>query len=228
MIDKENLKKRLLNFPINLQDKVEIWLILRDLKPATDIFLKKTLINKIDRSTKVTQRNLKIVENFLKDNNLFYKTIDQYNHGQLKIKVGHKYYYVNFTFFDKIFFVSKKEDFVESLYKAWTDLRGVFEPSVNRQLGILYGFPKEAVEEYVKAWSDPKVKSLPDNLEKAIEFHKRHKGEYWESYVSYIIRKGHDEEDTQVAKRWADCVRNEFPELALKFEKFMAKVHRFK
>lgn len=78
MNDKEDLKKRLLNLPIYLHSKVELWLVLRDLKPATDIFVKKTLINKIDRSSRVPKRNLKVLEKFLKDVHLSYKLLDQY------------------------------------------------------------------------------------------------------------------------------------------------------
>lgn len=106
-------------------------------------------------------------------------------------------------------------------------MRGCFEPSTNGRLGILYGFPKEAVEEYVKAGSDPQIKVLPDSLESPNEFHKRNKDEYWEPYVSYVIRKGYDEEDTRVAKIWADNIRKEFPELACRYEEYMAK-RRFK
>lgn len=77
--------------------------------------------------------------------------------------------------------------------------------------GDLFGYPQEAVRAY--AFQKDVTVITPSNFQ-----------EYWSSYVRYLVRTTHINEDRLTAKNWADVIRKDIPKLAIQFEEEMANV----
>lgn len=83
--------------------------------------------------------------------------------------------------------------------------------------GKLYGFPEGAALAYSEVieredlFPNEKVIHAPKVLEL--------RDKYWYQYIEYLVRRGHEFEDSMVAKTWADVVRKEIPEVAQEYEK---------
>jgi len=79
----------------------------------------------------------------------------------------------------------------------------------NLELGLIYGFPTEAVKAYVRMQNGDK---RSDELEKMSEFEKVYGRKKWAAYATYIARKNHPE-DYKIAKKWYRYIAKEMPEL---------------
>ena len=73
--------------------------------------------------------------------------------------------------------------------------------------GIQYGFPKEAVHSFSKDHTTVNTFTCQD----VTKFP-------WKPYVRYMVRIGHEREDSLVAKKWAEVIRYDVPVLADWFE----------
>lgn len=71
--------------------------------------------------------------------------------------------------------------------------------------GELFGYPKKATKAY--ASREPMSTITPQSFPN-----------YWFAYMRYSVRESYETEDSQVAKKWADCIRKDIPTLAAWFE----------
>lgn len=183
-----NFKSDLLKLPLNSQEKLFLWLLSSNLKPGTDL-----LIHKWNNDY---QKNLKSVNKFLKTYGYFFTSKSHWQHFHPLNKMKPK-------FVGRFYYVSNKENLLEMVKKRETK-------SKNRQLlaGNFYGFPKKAVEAY----------SAGGELMLAKDEYAMLNKEYWYPYLTYAIRKDHELEDAELAKKWCDETRKNFPELAKLFE----------
>jgi len=218
----QKIKKELINLPIWLSDKVELWLVLKDLKLATELIVKETIFNTEERTMRVREKNLQQVTNFVKKVGLLYRVRDQYNPGWKKIKIQGKFMKTDIVFCRKIVLVAKVQEFIDELYWCQTTLDR-FSEKLDRLMGKLSGFPPAAVEEYARNMKDFDKKGFPKTLVGIAEFQAKYKDKYWEPYVRYFVRRGHEEEDCLPAIKWADVIRGDLPQLAEKFEKKLRK-----
>jgi len=107
--------------------------------------------------------------------------------------------------------ISKNKDLAEKMAKLqWSE-----KPQDIIFRGLQYGFPEKAA----KAFAND-IESMGDygEVRKTIK-----KYPHWH-YARYRVRIGHEAEDLQVAKKWANCIRKEVPRLAKWFEKEMENV----
>jgi len=218
-LKKSEIKEDLLKLPIRIDSKVNLWLVLADFKPATEVLVKETIFNKEERTESASEKDFNKVVSFIKNLGLNHRIRRQYNSGWRKIVVNGQTLKINVTFIRDVILVSKHEESVDQLYSCTTDLDRESE-SAHYQLGTLFGFPEKAVKEYAfwMRWYTTD-KYFPKTLSRSIDTHKMLQDCYWEPYVQYIVRKGHEKEDSLVAKHWADRIRKDLPELAKKFEK---------
>lgn len=111
--------------------------------------------------------------------------------------------------------ISKKKKALDlnKKYEMRDDLNGHYVR------GLLYGFPKKAVEVY----SSEILKVEPIKSDKlTFAFHSSDlKNKYWLFYNEYFLRSRFEFEDSLVAKKWADLARKEISVVAEQFESEM-------
>jgi hypothetical protein len=83
--------------------------------------------------------------------------------------------------------------------------------------GRLYGFPSQAAKVYAQEIVNFKPFPNPHLIHPPMVKSLRKK--YWYPYIEYLLRRGHEYEDSLVAKSWADIARREIPTLASEYEK---------
>jgi hypothetical protein len=184
------LASRLLYLPLDLREKVLLWLAYRELKPVSELTV-------IRRHRKNNENNLKIkkVKKWIKDAGLFYT-----NDGK-NLTSGH---------------VSKDKN--KAILSA--KIIHKFDYQSECQSGILFGFPKGSAEAYafnrnIKIGEDQITVIWPGLM----SYHPYLKDKDWMPYIFYAIRGDRIEKDSEVAKLWAETIRKETPILAKWFEK---------
>lgn len=76
--------------------------------------------------------------------------------------------------------------------------------------GIQYGFPEKAVRLF--SANHEKLTAVDSKSSLLADC-------YWKPYVRFMVRIGHEKEDSLVAKNWADIIENEVPIVGRWFEK---------
>lgn len=195
----DELSKRLLYLPIDLHEKVLLWLTYRGLKPVSVI--------------SINRRNLKLLHRGI-------KTL--YNENDPKTIRIKKWIY-NAGLFLEIedgrpgsWFIGKDKNKV--VFSAKNIRKFDFESET--KLGLLFGYPKESIETYAKnrtlrLGENPIPMVWPGHQ----SLHPELKEKYYLPYLTYALKADRVEEDSQTARIWADTIRKEIPILAKWFEK---------
>lgn len=189
--------------PLDLHEKVLLWLAFRGLKPVSEITVHRrnmVLLRKGIRTSSPNIKNkIKRIKKWIQDAGMFYATEPKYetswhvsldkNKAKLSAKVIHKFDYKN-----------------ELLS------------------GTLFGFPKESVKAYahnrvVKFGKKAILMVSPYDFN-----HHYLKNKYYRPYAFYAIRADRVKEDSQTARLWADTIRKEVPTLAKWFEEDEEKI----
>ena len=84
--------------------------------------------------------------------------------------------------------------------------------------GKLFGYPAKASELIAKFWKEPKSEIMTRRVQLLA---RGYPGYY--RYAAYMLRKGYESEDGEVAKKWARIIRQEIPELAKAYEQDVKK-----
>lgn len=108
--------------------------------------------------------------------------------------------------------ISKKQKALDlnKKYETRDDFKGHYVR------GLLYGFPKKAVEVYSgEILINVPIKS--DKLTFVPSYSKLYKS-YWFPYVEFFLRKNFEFNDSLIAKKWADLARKEISSVAKIFE----------
>lgn len=195
----EELSKRLLYLPVDLHEKVLLWLTYRGLKPVSVI--------------SINRRNLNLLRRGIKTPN---------NDDGQKIKRIKKWIYNAGLFFEiedgrsGSWFIGKDKDKV--VFSAKNIRKFDFESEI--KLGLLFGYPRESVETYAKnrtlrLGENPIAMVWPGHQ----SFHPELKEKYYLPYLTYALKADRVEKDSQTARVWADTMRKEVPILAKWFEK---------
>lgn len=193
MINEEDLSKRLLNLPIDLQEKVLLWLTYKGLKPVSEINAIKRELADGDLNAIKDCKNE--VRKWIEDAGLEYsfdsKYPDSWHVGRDKSEI------------DLSLSTLRIFDF-ENQYKT----------------GILLGYPESSAKAYAKN----RVLKLTDRPVPIIWpgnflYHQETKNKYFTPYIFYALSIENLENDLNVAKKWADVIRSDIPELANIYEK---------
>lgn len=199
----EKLAKRLLYLPLDVQEKVLLWLAHRGLKPVSEITVERrgNIISLLRRGiSKVSTYSYnsprtKRIRKWIRDAGLYKATESKYktswhigrdhNRVILSTKVLHKFNY---------------ENEVKS--------------------GVLLGYPLASAKAYaynrnLKIGDD----KIPVIYPGYVFMDSYLKDKYYTPYIFYAIRTDCVKEDALTAKTWADAIKSDVPVLAKWFEK---------
>ncbi len=85
---------------------------------------------------------------------------------------------------------------------------------------VLYGYPAETALATYRNFAEQK-----DGLPVGVAVKKDNVfGITWWPYVRYVVREGHEHEDSLVAKRWSEEIKRDLPELDREFEELLTKI----
>lgn len=197
---KESLAKRLLYLPIDVGEKVLLWLTYRDLKPISEITVQRRNFSKIRRGIKTIfdedHPNIKRIKKWIKDAGLFK---------------------VNEPEYKSAWHVGKDKSKVEISAKIIRQFD--FESEV--RTGTLFGFPKASVRAYAenRNKSDDEIENIMTGTGDLLYKDPYLKDKYFTPYIFYNMPKSKVIEESQVARNWADTIRKDIPKLADWFEK---------
>lgn len=178
-----SLSSKILYLPFNIQSRVELWLVFKDLKPASLIIV---------RGHKIKNQN---IFNWLKNANLNF-IVNPKKHNQI--------------------FVSKNQETCQILQKIWE----VNTPEAEYQKGVLLGYPEKTAKAFSLYSQHPNRKNYLTNINDP-NFPKNQIFHY--PYITYTLRKNHEIEDSQTAKRWSDCIHKDLPKLASWYKSAITK-----
>lgn len=205
----KKLARRLLYLPLDVNEKVFLWLTYRGLKPVSEIT--------------VTRRNYALFRRFLREKELkTNKPVSNNDSNNQKIRRIRKWVkdaglsIATESKNDTSWHVGKDKDKVILSAKVLH----CFDYKNEYKSGILLGYPEESV----KAYARNRILKLGENQTSMVWpgmkfFHPFLKDKYYTQYLFYALRADRVKEDSQVAKSWADTIRKEVPILAKWFEK---------
>jgi len=193
------LSSRLLYLPIDLSEKVLLWLTYKGLKPVSEITTSRrgNLMSLSRRGIKrestydFNSIKSKRIKKWILDAGLFFKPESE---GNMSWHVGK----------DK----SKVELSTEIIRK--------FDYDNELKSGLFFGFPEESVKAYAHnrvAKDNEQIPMVWPDKEHYFD------DKYYAPYVLYNIPLEHIKKDSQTAKLWADTIRKDVPKLAKWFEK---------
>ncbi len=204
-----SLSRRLLYLPLDLHEKVLLWLTYKGLKPVSEITAEKR--NKVhlrrmmrDVEYKKTHKssydfnskNSKRIRKWLKDAEL-----------NLATEPSH----------ESAWHIGKNADQVKTSVQIFHN----FDLKKEIETGILFGFPEESA----KAYAHNRNKDFEETLKVMVgtgdlRFKNEYlKDKYFTPYIFYNMPKDKVQEESKIPKIWADTIRRDIPKLALWFEK---------
>jgi hypothetical protein len=184
-MDESKLASRLLYLPLFLPKKNYLWLTYKGIKPVSLIPLSR-------ENGPLAYTHKKRIYHWLKDAGIFYK-IDPITKGNTIHLI-----------------ISKDPKRIEEVIKLGSNLTLEAE----YELGILLGYPKEAVHAYVYEYSTISFDDKANLLDtKHPEF----------KYSGYRFRRGFEQEDLKTAILWMETIRKDIPKLAKWFENIKYK-----
>ena len=198
-ITQRELSSRLLYLPIDLKEKVLLWLTYKGLKPVSEITTSRrgNLLSLLRRGIKrkstydFNSSKSQRIKKWILDAGMYYEPESE---GDMSWHVGKDKSKVDLS--SKII---RKFDFANEL-----------------KSGLLFGFPEESAKAYAHNRIAKDEKQIP-----MVWPDKEHyfDDKYYAPYVLYNIPLEHIEKDSQTAKKWADTIRKDVPKLAKWFEK---------
>lgn len=191
MNTKEELAESLEKIPLNV-GKILLWLVYQDLKPMTTISddFDWSQSPLADKSKLNLEKENKIL-NWLKSANIKY---------QYSIRFPH------------VLHVSKDKDILDKNAKYESD-ESVVAHSFR---GEAFGFGKVAAQAYAQAaQKDP---MFPNDLVIHAALVPELSKVDWYPYIGFLVRRNHELEDAEIAKKWAEICRMDIPEIAKQFE----------
>lgn len=189
------------NALIDIQDKIDMILILKDLKPASDISLYSEEWLEGEEEKEINSKKIEEIKSLLKKNGLLYepfeeKTIDWYvdKDGQKVRK-------------EKKFIIAKNEENLNLIKKA-------LETGDEELFGRAYGFPQSAIEAYLgkRKIIDSNKLSGKIKQQDALAFSK------------FKLSKDNWQEELKKAKEWADAIKETSPKIYNEFMGIMKDI----
>lgn len=208
-ISPKSLASRLLYLPLDVHEKVLLWLTYKGLKPVSEItvlkrnrtHLRRMMSDPEYRSSykspySYDSKKSKRIRHWISDAGL-----------HLSIEPGH----------DTAWHISLDPD----LAKQSTELLHKFDTQSETKSGILFGFPKESAKAYAenRNKSDEDVEKIMVGTGELLYKNSFLKDKYYTPYIFYNMPKDKVQEESKIAKNWADAIRQDVPKLATWLEK---------
>jgi hypothetical protein len=184
------LARRLIYLPLDIHEKILLWLAYKNLKPVSEIYiLRRKQKNKSDSN------NLKRIRQWIEDANMHIATESA---ESLSWHVGP----------DK----NKVERSAKILH--------LFDYQHETESGLLFGFPIKSVKGYAHSRNPKPNKTIAMVGCGDLKYNNQYlKDKYYTPYIFYNLRQDTIKSDSQTAKKWADTIRQDIPLLAQWFEK---------
>lgn len=207
MDTQENLAKRLLYLPIDIHEKVLLWLAYRGLKPVSEITVERrgnimSLLRRGIRRVSTYSYNspkIKRIRKWIRDAGLFRATQPKY---ETSWHVG-----------------KDKDKVIES-----AKILRMFDYENEVKSGLLLGYPEESAKAYARnrGKSEEEVMKEMIGTGSLVYEDSYLKDKYFTPYIFYNMPRNRVVEDSKVAQKWADTIREEVPILAKWFERWEA------
>lgn len=193
------LAKRLLYLPLDLNEKILLWLTYKRIKPVSEITVVRRNFTKLKlgiRTPDLKNNDPRLIriKKWIKDANL--KVIPERN-STISWHVGKD--------------VEKVKRSVKIIRK--------YDYDSEIESGKLFGFPEKSVEAYAKnRVAKSEKEEIP--MEMAIySLNPFFKNKKFTQYAMYSMRTDSIKEESEIAKKWARCIQKDVPTLAKWFEK---------
>jgi len=189
------LKREVMKLSMYQTDRANLWLHIRGFKKGTSIDYLPT-----------TQDY--VVTRLFKQKNNLEKFLDKYNLFYIKSNKTDRSKRVNYI-------VARDKKVAEELFSLFSE-KHPHTKKTDYRIGMILGYPKNAV----LGFDNLSDKSIRYKINRYARINNNIKklNIYWEPYILYMAREGYEYEDSLVAKKWADCIRTDLPELAKKIE----------
>ncbi len=204
MDKQKELASRLLYLPLDIQEKVLLWLAYRGLKPVSEITVERrgNIMSLLRRGVKIVSTynynspKIKRVRKWVRDAGLFRYA----EHGH------HTSWHVG----------KDKNNVVES-----TKILHKFDYENEVKSGLLLGYPEESAKAYARNRGKSENEAMKEMVGTGSLVYKDPylKDKYYTPYLFYNMPKNRVVEDSKVAQKWADAIREEVPTLAKWFER---------
>lgn len=199
--DDNKLASRLLYIPLDIHEKVLLWLAYKGLKPVSEITVIRrnlSLLRKGIRPNSFDSSSKKIlkIKRWIQDAGLVYTTE---NDEPQSWHVG----------------ISKVDT------EKSTNIIRKFDYENEYQSGRLFGFPKKSSEAYANNRVEKEQKKQIPMVGTGYLKYKNSflKDKYFTPYIFYNIPLKNVQTESLVAKTWADEIRSSLPKLAMWYEK---------
>lgn len=206
-ITQEILAKRLLYLPIDVGEKVLMWLTYKGLKPVSEIT--------------VIRRNLSQLKKGIRNNNY-----DFNSSSSIKIRKwleDANLYLLSEPEYPGSWHIGKNLEDV----KLSSKVIRIFDYENELISGKLFGFPPKSVIAYAANRSLEAPDPNQPILWPGDKFQNSYlKDKYFTPYLIFALDANRIEEDSKVAKTWADTIRNDNPLLAKWYEKRSLKENK--
>lgn len=203
----QQLANRLLYLPLDLDEKVFLWLTYKGLKPVSEIcaekrnhlnirkmMMYKKYREKYKSTYSFTSPKSKRIRKWIKDAGIIVMPEKQ---GCMSWHIGKD--------------IEKVKLSIKILRK--------FDYENELKTGLLFGFPEASVKAYAKVRNETDDQIRAQMIWPGNNYnHPYLKGKYFTHYILYAIRRDRVELDCLVAKKWADTIRHDVPKLATWFE----------
>jgi hypothetical protein len=197
-IEDQKLANKLLYLPLDLNEKVLLWLAHKGIKPVSEITVERrnlAQLRKGIRSPDLGFDHPKIIriKKWIQDAGLYTQIEKEYSSS---------------------WHVGKDE----TLVKKSEQIIRQFDYDNELESGKIFGFPKNSVKAYahnrVAKTPSEEVKMVPP-----IDFSNQFlKDKYYTAYMMFAVDARFLEHDSQMAKLWADTIRADLPLLAKWYE----------
>jgi hypothetical protein len=119
-----------------------------------------------------------------------------------------------------LLYVSNKKEYLEEIDK----LMASNERENILKKAKLFGYPLAAAEAQA-AYYNPPIEGASKVEGVGVRFEDKHLvSGPWRAYLQYTVRRGHEEEDSLVAKKWWEIIRKELPSLHREYMKMARQI----
>ncbi len=206
----KSLASRLPYLPLDLHEKVLLWLTYKGLKPVSEITAQK-------RDKKFLRLRLLHPE---KVSSYPQKQYDFNSSSSKRIRKWLKDAELNVATeldHESAWHIGKNADQVKKSVQIFHD----FDLKKEIETGILFGFPEESAIAYAQNRNKDFEETLKVMVGTGELLYKNEylKDKYFTPYIFYNMPKDKVVEESKIAKIWADTIRQDVPKLATWFEK---------
>lgn len=206
------------DIPVDPFEKVELILVRKGFKMATDIELTGNVWKIQEDSKQINKTRLKKVEESLKKAGYTYKTSDPEIEEIISIKEGIPEEEIK-PEHESI--EEKREKITITIAEDQKDLDEYLEIIKNdsdKNMGKAYGFPESAIKAYLESDDNNSRlisrKDLPEEIRK----------QEWSLFASFMMSKDKWKEELETVKKWAETVNRISPKIYKEYVEYMKEV----